>query len=181
MTAPKVTAVHVNALHSFSKTTTEEIVLVAGLGVAGDAHFGARVQHRSRTTVDPTQPNLRQVHLIHAELHDELGEQGHVVAPGELGENITTRGLQLLSLPTGTVLRLGAKALVAITGLRNPCKQIDEFQPGLLGRVVYKQADGTIVQKAGGMGVVVLGGVVRPGDAIEVALPPGRPIPLERV
>ena len=181
MDSPEVTAVQANAAHSFSKTTAKEIELVAGLGVVGDAHFGARVQHRSRVAVDPTQPNLRQVHLIHAELHDELRSEGHVVSPGDLGENITTRGLDLLSLPTGSVLKLGADALVAITGLRNPCKQIDEFQSGLLRRVAHKHADGTIVRKAGVMGVVVSSGVVRPGDAIEVALPPGRPIPLERV
>lgn len=181
MDSPKVTAVHANPAHSFSKTTAKEIELVAGLGVVGDAHFGARVQHRSRVVVDPTQPNLRQVHLLHAELHDELRGEGLVVSPGDLGENITTRGLDLLSLPTGSVLRLGADALVAITGLRNPCKQIDEFQSGLLRRVAHKRADGTVVRKAGVMGVVVASGVVRPGDAIEVALPPGRPIPLERV
>ena len=181
VSSPRVVAVHANAAHSFSKTKAKEIVLVAGLGVVGDAHFGARVQHRSRVAVDPTQPNLRQVHLIHAELHDELRGEGHVVSPGDLGENITTRGLDLLSLPTGSMLRLGADALVAITGLRNPCKQIDEFQSGLLRRMVDKRADGTIVRRAGVMGVVLAGGVVRPGDSIEVALPPGRPIPLERV
>jgi MOSC domain-containing protein YiiM len=181
MGAPRVISVHASSAHSFSKITAKEIVLVAGLGVVGDAHFGAQVQHRSRVTVDPTQPNLRQVHLIHAELHDELRSQGHVVTPGDLGENITTRGLDLLSLPTGAVLRLGADALVAITGLRNPCKQIDEFQAGLLRRVAPKRSDGTIERKAGVMGVVVASGVVRPEDAIEIALPPGRPIPLERV
>lgn len=181
MTSPKVTAVHVNESHSFSKMLMKEIELVAGLGVAGDAHCGAAVQHLSRIAADPTQPNLRQVHLIHAELFDELAELGHVVAPGDLGENITTSGLQLLDLPAGTVLRLGAEALVAITGLRNPCKQIDKFQPGLLSKVAYKKADGSVVRKTGVMGVVVSGGLVHPGDAIEVALPPGRPIPLDRV
>lgn len=181
MTSPKVTAVHSNATHSFSKTTAKGIELVAGLGVAGDAHCGAMVQHRSRTAVDPTQPNLRQVHLIQTELLDELAGYGHVVAPGDLGENITTCGLQLLDLPTGTVLRLGAEALVAITGLRNPCKQIDQFQRGLLSRVAYKEADGTVIRKTGVMGVVVSGGLVHAGDAIDVSLPPGRPIPLERV
>ncbi len=181
MDSPQVTAVHANAAHSFSKTPAKEVVLAAGLGVVGDAHFGARVQHRSRVVVDPSQPNLRQVHLIHSELHDELRSGGHVVRPGDLGENITTRGLKLLELPTGTVLRLGDSALVAITGLRNPCKQIDEFQSGLLRGVLDKGADGTVVRKAGVMGVVVAGGTVRPGDAIELTLPPGRPIPLEPV
>ena len=149
--------------------------------MVGDAHCGARVQHQSRVASDPTQPNLRQVHLIHSELLVDLGRGGHTVGPGELGENITTEGLTLLSLPTGTILRLGAEALVAITGLRNPCKQIDNFRSGLLRRVLYKEADGTVVRKAGVMAVVVAGGVVRTGDAIEVALPPGRPIPLEPV
>jgi MOSC domain-containing protein YiiM len=181
MHAAKVTAVHVNAAHAFSKVTAREIALVAGLGVVGDAHFGARVQHLSRVAVDPTQPNLRQVHLLHAELHDELFRDGHIVAPGNLGENITTRGLDLLSLPTATVLRLGADAIVALTGLRNPCQQIDRFQPGLLAKVASKRADGTVLRKAGVMGVVLVGGVVRPGDDIALVLPPGRPIPLERV
>ncbi len=181
MASPQVTAVHASAAHSFSKVSADEIALVAGLGVAGDAHCGARVKHRSRVAADPTQPNLRQVHLIHSELHDELGRAGHVVSPGDLGENVTTRGIELLSLPTGAVLRLGSDALVAITGLRNPCKQIDEFQSGLLRRVVHKLPDGGIVRKAGVMGVVVASGVVRPSDAIEVALPPGPPKSLERV
>jgi len=171
----------VKAAHSFSKTTVEEIDLVAGLGVAGDAHFGARVQHRSRVAVDPTQPNLRQVHLIHSELHDELAECGHIVSPGDLGENVTTRGLELLGLPKGAVLKLGSAALVAITGLRNPCRQINEFQPGLLGKVAYKELDGTTIRKTGVMGVVIADGVVRAGDAIEMALPPCKPIPLDRV
>ena len=181
MSLPEVIAVHASETHSFSKTGAEEIALIAGLGVSGDAHFGAQVQHRSRVAADPAQPNLRQVHLIHSELHDELRTEGHDVLPGDLGENITTRGLELLRLPTGTVLRLGGRALVSITGLRNPCNQIDAFQSGLLGKVVSRGADGTVVRKAGVMAVVLVGGIVRPGDAIEVSLPPGPPIPLERV
>lgn len=181
MISPRVVAVHALATHCFSKTAVKQIDLVAGLGVVGDAHCGAQVQHRSRTAVDPTQPNLRQVHLIQAELFDELAQCGRVVAPGELGENITTRGVQLLDLPTGSVLRIGDDVLVALTGLRNPCKQIEEFQTGLLGKVAYKDTQGRLIQKAGVMGVVVLGGTVQPGDAIDVALPPGRPVPLERV
>lgn len=180
-TRPLVTAVHKTAAHSFGKAAASEITLVAGLGVEGDAHCGARVQHRSRVAADPTQPNLRQVHLIHSELFEELALEGHAVTAGELGENITTRGLDVLGLPTGAVLKIGAQALVAIAGLRNPCKQIDDFQPGLLGKVVYKGPGGALVRKAGIMGVVVLGGVVRAGDEIEVAHPPGPAIPLDRV
>lgn len=180
-TRPLVTAVHKTAAHVFGKAAATEITLVAGLGVEGDAHCGAQVQHRSRVAADPTQPNLRQVHLIHSELFEELSLDGHAVTAGELGENITTRGLDVLGLPTGAVLRIGAQALVAIAGLRNPCKQIEEFQPGLLGKVAYKGPDGVLIRKAGIMGVVVFGGVVRAGDAIEVAHPPGPAIPLDRV
>ncbi len=181
MDGPRVIAVQLSVLHEFSKTAADEIELVAGLGVRGDTHFGAAVQHRSRTRVDPSQPNLRQVHLMQAELFDELAEVGHAVVPGALGENITTRGLDLLELPTGSVLRIGRCALVAITGLRNPCQQIETFQAGLLKQVVSRAADGRVVRKAGVMAVVVLGGPVRTGDSIEVALPPGNPVPLERV
>lgn len=181
MTTAKVIGVHLHAAHAFSKASADAITLVAGLGVAGDAHCGARVQHRSRVAADPTQPNLRQVHLIHAELLDELAGNGHRVAPGDLGENITTRGVDLLGLPTGAVLRLGSQALIGITGLRNPCKQIESFQPGLLGQVAQQLDDGTIVRKSGVMGVVLFGGVVRPGDAIEISRPPGPAVPLERV
>ena len=128
MSEPSVISVHRSEGHSFSKAAVDEIVLVAGLGVTGDAHSGARVRHRSRVRADPSQPNLRQVHLMHAELHDELKSLGYSVAPGDLGENVTTRGVDLLSLSTGTVLKLGHDALVAVTGLRNPCDQIEGFQ-----------------------------------------------------
>ena len=181
MTEPTVAAVHRSEGHSFSKDGVDEITLVAGLGVTGDAHSGARVKHRSRVRADASQPNLRQVHLMHAELHDELRSQGHIVGPGELGENITTRGIDLLGLPTGAVLRIGRDALVAVTGLRNPCQQIESFQRGLLGRVVSKDASGQVVRRAGIMGVVVRGGIVRPMDPIAVSVPPGPSIPLEPV
>ncbi|MFC7640572.1 MOSC domain-containing protein [Streptosporangium lutulentum] len=137
----------------------------------GDAHLGVTVKHRSRVAQDPTQPNLRQVHLIHAELHDELRAAGFSVAAGELGENVTTRDVDLLGLPVGALLRLGEEAVVEVTGLRNPCVQIEAFQPGLLKRVVGRDETGELVRKAGVMGVVVAGGEVRPGDPIEVELP----------
>jgi MOSC domain-containing protein YiiM len=155
--------------------------LVAGIGVEGDAHAGVTVRHRSRVAVDPTQPNLRQVHLVHAELHDELRARGFTVDPGQIGENITTRGLDLLALPTGTVLRLGPRAVVEVTGLRNPCRQLDGFQAGLLRAVLDADERGRPVRKAGIMGIVLRGGPVRPGDPIGVDLPEGPHRPLERV
>lgn len=176
-----VTAVASDGDHRFSKPQQGEIRLVAGLGVEGDAHFGAAVQHRSRVAADPSQPNLRQVHLIHSELHDELVGKSFDVGPGVMGENITTRGLDLLGLPTGTTLLIGAQALVSLTGLRNPCKQLDAYQPGLTGAVLDRDADGTLIRKAGVMGVVIASGTVRAGDPITVALPPTPHQPLERV
>lgn len=167
----QVVAVHRSASHDFSKHGEDEILLVQGQGVAGDAHAGATVKHRSRVARDPHQPNLRQVHLLQAELFDELVDRGHAVFPGELGENITTRGIDLLALPTGTRLRLGADAEIEVTGLRNPCSQIDRFQRGLMAAVLDRDAEGTLVRKAGIMAVVTVGGAVRAGDAIRVALP----------
>ncbi len=180
MTA-RVTAVACAAGHRFSKPTQDRIRLLAGLGVEGDAHMGATVKHRSRVAVDPSQPNLRQVHLIHAELHDELVARGFRVAAGDMGENVTTRGLDLLGLPTGARLRLGADAVVEVTGLRNPCVQLDRFQPGLTAAVLDRDAQGRVVRKAGIMAVVLAGGDVSPGDPITVELPPGPHRPLERV
>jgi MOSC domain-containing protein YiiM len=173
-----VTAVSRSAAHRFSKPSKGAIRLLAGLGVEGDAHAGATVKHRSRVARDPTQPNLRQVHLIHAELHDELLAAGFAVSPGAMGENVTTRGLDLLALPTGTRLRLGADAVVEVTGLRNPCRQLDRFRPGLMAAVLDRDAEGRLVRKAGIMGVVLAGGAVRPGDAVGVELPPGPHRPL---
>ncbi|MEU2780203.1 MULTISPECIES: MOSC domain-containing protein [unclassified Streptomyces] len=177
----EVTAVSRNEVYSFTKPNREGITLLKGLGVDGDVHAGVTVKHRSRVAQDPTQPNLRQVHLIHEELFAELAEAGFRVAPGELGENVTTRGLDLLGLPVGTLLRIGAEAVVEVTGLRNPCLQIDHFQDGLLKRVVGRDEAGRVVRKAGIMGVVVEGGAVRPGDTIEVKLPEGPHRPLDRV
>ncbi|MFH0242282.1 MOSC domain-containing protein [Streptomyces sp. HK10] len=176
-----VIAVSSSGEHSFTKANRESVTLLAGLGVEGDAHAGETVRHRSRVAKDPTQPNLRQVHLIHEELFAEVGEAGFTVGPGELGENITTRGLDLLGLPTGTLLRIGAEAVVEVTGLRNPCFQIDDFQRGLLKQVVGRDENGDVVRRAGVMGVVRTGGVVRPGDAIGVELPDGAHRPLEKV
>lgn len=173
-----VVAVSRSDSHSFSKQNQSSIRLIEGLGVEGDAHQGVTVKHRSRVARDPAQPNLRQVHVIHAELQDELAAAGFDVQPGELGENITTRGVALLELPAGTRLRLGSVAVVEITGLRNPCAQIDRFKPGLLGEVVGRDASGAVWRKTGIMSVVITGGEVRPGDPIEVALPrePHRPL-----
>lgn len=179
--APVVTAVSSSADHRFSKSTRETIRLLAGLGVAGDAHLGATVQHRSRVARDPSQPNLRQVHLIHAELHDELRAAGFVVRPGDLGENVTTRGVALLDLPTGTRLELGDAAVIEVTGLRNPCRQIEDFQTGLLGAVLDRDADGRLIRKAGVMAAVRATGEVRPGDPIRVVLPPAPHTPLAPV
>jgi MOSC domain-containing protein YiiM len=177
----RVVAVSRSATHSFSKPSQTSIQLVAGLGVAGDAHLGVTVKHRSRVARDPTQPNLRQVHLIHVELHDELRARGLDMVPGEMGENITTRGIDLLGLPTGTRLRIGDAAVVEITGLRNPCAQIEDHRTGLLAAVVGRNDAGVIFRKAGVMSVVLVGGEIRPGDAIEVALPAEPHHPLEVV
>jgi len=179
--SPVVVAVACRSGHHFSKAVVSTITLVAGLGVDGDGHAGATVQHLSRVRRDPTQPNLRQVHLIQAELLDELCDLGYPVGPAELGENISTRGLDLLALPQQTRLRLGGAGLVELTGLRNPCHQIDGFQRGVLAAVLGRRADGTVIRKAGVMGVVVAGGRVRPGDRIDVVLPPPPWRPLEPV
>ena len=177
----QVLAVAADGAHNFSKQRRDQIEIVAGLGVRGDAHLGDRVQHRSRVRVDPTQPNLRQVHLIHAELFDELAAKGFSVRPADLGENITTRGIDLLGLARGTTLRFGTGAELEVTGLRNPCAQIDAFQKGLLAAVLDKRPDGTIVRKCGIMAIARTGGIIRPGDPIAVEPPPLPHHPLERV
>jgi hypothetical protein len=176
-----VRSVHASAAHDFSKSEVAELRLIAGIGVEGDAHAGSTVQHRSRVRVDPTQPNLRQVHLIHEELFTELAAKGFHVTPGDLGENITTAGINLLDLPVGTTLRIGTDALLAVTGLRNPCHQIDAFQPGLLSQVAFRGADGLVVRKTGVMAVVVQSGTVRSGDPIHASLPPLPHAALDRV
>ncbi len=178
---PVVVAVSRDGRHRFSKAGTDEIVLVAGLGVRGDAHEGSTVRHRSRVAVDPSQPNLRQVHLLHAELHDELAARGLDVAPGQLGENVTTRDLDVLELPRDTLLHLGREAVVRVTGLRNPCRQLNHFRPGLLKAVLDRGPDGELIRKAGIMGVVLHGGAVRPGEVIGVELPAGPRVALAPV
>ncbi|MGA5170457.1 MULTISPECIES: MOSC domain-containing protein [Streptomyces] len=181
MTGGTVTAVSSNGEYSFTKPNRPVITLLAGLGVAGDVHAGVTVKHRSRMAQDPTRPNLRQVHLIHEELFQELTAKGFTVRPGDLGENITTRGIDLLGLPTGTLLRMGAEAVLEVTGLRNPCRQIDAFRDGLLKEVVGRDGTGAVVRKAGIMAVVAVGGPVRPGDTVTVELPDRPHRPLERV
>lgn len=166
-----VTAVSLSAKHDFSKPTQLGIRLLAGLGVAGDAHLGVTVKHRSRVAKDPTQPNLRQVHLIHEELFEELRAAGFQLAPGSIGENVTTRGLDLLALPRGARLHLGPSAIVEVTGLRNPCRQLNDYRPGLMAAVLGRDADGNLVRKAGIMSVVLAGGDVGPGDTIRVEMP----------
>ena len=176
-----VLAVARSGTHSLAKPLQGSILLLAGLGVDGDAHCGATVKHRSRVRRDPTQPNLRQVHLIHAELHDELRGAGFELEPGRMGENVTTRGLDLLALPTGARLRLGAHAVVELTGLRNPCTQLDGIQPGLMQATLDRSPTGELIRKAGVMGIVLAGGEVRAGAPIRVELPPGPGRPLEPV
>lgn len=163
------------------KPNQERITLLAGLGVEGDAHAGVTVKHRSRVAADPSRPNLRQVHLIHAELHDALASASFTVAPGQMGENVTTRGLDLLALPTGTRLHLGESAVVEVTGLRNPCTQLDGIQPGLMAATLDRDAEGGLVRKAGVMAIVLTGGDVRPGDTIRIELPPEPHRPLAPV
>lgn len=167
-----VVAVARDQEHAFSKPKCPSIRLLVGFGVEGDAHLGTTVQHRSRRAQDPTQPNLRQVHLIGAEVFGELAAAGFAVGAGELGENVTTQGIELAALPVGARLRLGDAAVVEVTGLRNPCQQINEFQPGLMGALLGRDADGGVVRKAGVMAVVLAGGDVRPGDEVAVELPP---------
>jgi MOSC domain-containing protein YiiM len=176
-----VVAVSRDSVHRFSKQPVDEIVLIAGWGIEGDAHAGTTVQHLSRVARDPSQPNLRQVHLIHAELFDEVAATGYEVEAGQLGENVTTRGVDLLALPEGTLLHLGDDAVVRVAGLRNPCHQINGFEPGLLSQVLGRADDGSVERKGGVMTVVVAGGVVRPDDDIRVQLPTGEQIPLAPV
>jgi MOSC domain-containing protein YiiM len=176
-----VTAVSLSERHTLTKPNADSIRLLAGLGVESDAHSGVTVKHRSRVARDPSQPNLRQVHLVHAELHDALREQGLAVSAGQMGENVTTRGVDLLGLPEGARLHLGDTAIVEVTGLRNPCAQLDRIQPGLMRATLERAHDGSLVRKAGIMAVVLEGGEVRPGDPIRVELPPDPHRPLTPV
>lgn len=177
----KVVAVAASKTHTFSKPVADSITLLQGLGVEGDAHCGVTVKHRSRVATDPSQPNLRQVHLIHQELIEQLKVQGFAVTAGSMGENITTSGVDLLALPRGTTLQIGESAKIEITGLRNPCAQLDQYQTGLTRAVLEKRPDGELIRKAGIMGVVRESGIIRAGDKIVVTLPPEPHIRLERV
>lgn len=167
--------------HGFSKKPQMWLRLFAGLGVDGDAHAGATVKHRSRVARDPSQPNLRQIHLVHAELLDELATRGFKIGPGDIGENVLTRGIDLLGLSTGTRLRLGTDALIEVTGLRNPCVQLDRFRPGLMAAVLDRAPDGQLIRKAGVMAIVLANGEIRPGDPITPEPPPGPHKPLQPV
>jgi MOSC domain-containing protein YiiM len=175
-----VTAVSRDEGHNFTKPNVAVIELVAGLGVKGDAHLGTTVQHRVRVREDPTRPNVRQVHLMHSELFAELAGKGFDIAPGQLGENITTRGIDVLNLPRGAKLHIGARAVVEVTGLRNPCRQIEAFRPGLLAALLPSE-NGAPAIKSGIMGIVLAGGEVRPGDSIGIELPPAPHERLRRV
>ncbi|KQT64078.1 MULTISPECIES: MOSC domain-containing protein [unclassified Aureimonas] len=176
-----VVAVAIDDVHRFSKRNVPQIRILAGLGVEGDAHQGVTVQHRSRVAVDPTQPNLRQVHLIQAELFAELASKGFAVEPAQLGENVTTLGIDLLALPKGTLLHLGDEVVLEVTGLRNPCAQIERFQPGLLAAVVEIDRNGDVIRKAGIMSIARAGGIVRADNPIEVEFPPLPHEKLERI
>lgn len=178
---PKIIAVSLAPTHTFSKSNVESITLLAGLGVEGDAHCGKTVKHRSRLEIRPIPDNLRQVHLIHSELFEELKTKGFDISPGAIGENITTKGIDLLGLPRHTKLFLGKNAIVEITGLRNPCSQLNDYQPGLLSAVLDKDAAGNLIRKAGIMGIVLEGGNVNPGDDIRIELPEKPFLKLERV
>lgn len=166
-----IVAVSCSGSHTMSKPRVERVRLIEGLGVEGDAHAGVTVKHRSRVARDPAQANLRQVHLIHAELFDELRTKGFKVTPGLMGENVTTRGVELLDLPQGARLRLGESAVVEITGLRNPCYQLDELMPGLMEATLERDPVRGLVRKAGVMAIVIAGGDVAAGDGIRVELP----------
>lgn len=181
MSKANVIAVSSSPTHTMSKPNQTTITLLEGLGVEGDAHCGTTVKHRSRVAQDPTQPNLRQVHLIHSELFDELAEEEFTISAGQIGENITTRGIDLLALPKNTVLAIGESAKIRVTGLRNPCTQLDGIQPGLMKAVLGKDENGELIRKAGIMGVVLAGGLVKAGDIIGVFFPEEPFEKLERV
>ena len=177
----EVMCVAAHPTHAFSKEPRQQIQLITGMGVEGDAHCGETVKHRSRVAANPQQPNLRQVHLFAAEMLDEVVAQGFSVKPAELGENITTRGLDLIHLPLGARLRIGKDALIELTGLRNPCKQIDRFQKGLMQAVLGRDEHGQLLLRAGVMAIVLQGGLISSGDTISVDLPALPHKKLERV
>lgn len=178
---PHAANLHVSSEHTFSKYPRDHITLIAGFGVKGDAHAGPTVKHRSRVAIDPSTPNLRQVHLIPMETLNDLVADGFNVKPGDLGENITTSGIALHELPTGTLMRIGDEALIALTGLRNPCHQIESFRSGLLKQCLPQDNNGDIQRRAGVMAIVIVGGTIKTHDTIEIALPPLPHLPLQRI
>ncbi len=171
MSAARVVAVHSDATHRFSKISRISIRLLAGLGVEGDAHLGKTVQHLSRVAADPTQPNLRQVHLMTVERQAELVAAGFAIKPGMLGENVTTEGIDLFALPVATQLRFQRGAVLRVTGLRNPCKQLDAFAPGLMMACLPRDAQGRLMLRAGIMAVVSQAGELWPDERFDVVLP----------
>lgn len=181
MNRAMVESVHRSESHDFTKATVEEVVLVAGVGIEGDAHAGATVQHVSRKKKDADRPNLRQVHLVSAELHEELVADGFDLDHGGFGENLVTRGIALGDLPVGTTLALGDDAIIVLTGLRDPCAQIDRHREGLRAAVAFDPGEGPKLFRDGAMAMVVRGGVVRTGDPIGVALPPEPHHPMRKV
>lgn len=178
---PIVVSTSLSPEYTFHKSTQSSIELITGIGVKGDAHSGTTVKHRSRVRQDPSQPNLRQVHLIHKELLDELSAKGFVVRPGELGENLTTEDLDILNLPKGARLIFPSGAEIEITGLRNPCVQLDNWQPGLMAAVLDKDEEGNLIRKCGVMSIVLKGGIIQAGDAIQIEMPEPPFVKLEKV
>jgi MOSC domain-containing protein YiiM len=181
MMEPHVEALHLSPLHGFSKERRARLTLLRGEGITGDAHCGATVQHRSRVAANPAQPNLRQVHLLHGEMIDEMNREGFGFGPGDVGENITTRGIDVLALPRHALLHIGPDVILCVTGLRNPCTQIDAFRPGLTQAFLGRAPDGALIRKAGIMAIVLEGGDIAMGDAIRVHAPALPHRPLERV
>ncbi len=167
----RVVAVSLSRTHTFSKHPQPHIHLLAGLGVEGDAHCGATVRHRYLARRDPTQPNLTQVHLLQAELLETLRSSGFPLLPGDLGENITTSGIDLLALPASTRLHIGPAAVVEITGLRTPCVQMNHLRPGLMAAVFTYLPSGKKSPRTGVMSIVRRGGTVTPDCPIEIELP----------
>ncbi|MCU0832673.1 MAG: MOSC domain-containing protein [Rhizobiaceae bacterium] len=179
--AGRAAALHRSPVHGFSKQAETQLTVLTGLGIEGDAHCGATVRHRSRVAADPAQPNLRQVHLLHMEMIDAINAQGFDISPGDIGENITTAGIDLLALPRHTRLHIGANVILSLTGLRNPCAQLDNFQPGLTQAFLGRGTDGALVRKSGVMAIVLEGGVVHAGDTIRIEMPAPPLKSLERV